>query len=64
MTSSVGEIIVSAMACHGADYAFCVPGKSYLPVLDAFHHLSVALHAARQDSADSCSWCSTTAFTG
>jgi acetolactate synthase-1/2/3 large subunit len=25
------------MACHGVDYAFCVPGESYLPVLDAFH---------------------------
>jgi acetolactate synthase I/II/III large subunit len=37
MTSSVGEIIVAAMACHGVDYAFCVPGESYLPVLDAFH---------------------------
>jgi len=32
MTSSVGEIIVAAMACHGVDYAFCVPGESYLPV--------------------------------
>jgi len=37
MTSTVGEVIVAAMACHGADYAFCVPGESYLPVLDAFH---------------------------
>lgn len=25
------------MARHGVDYAFCVPGESYLPVLDAFH---------------------------
>lgn len=25
------------MACHGVNYAFCVPGESYLPVLDAFH---------------------------
>lgn len=37
MTSTVGEVIVAAMACHGADYAFCVPGESYLPVLDALH---------------------------
>jgi acetolactate synthase I/II/III large subunit len=25
------------MARHGVGYAFCVPGESYLPVLDAFH---------------------------
>jgi acetolactate synthase-1/2/3 large subunit len=37
MTSTVGEVLVAAMACHGVDYAFCVPGESYLPVLDAFH---------------------------
>jgi acetolactate synthase I/II/III large subunit len=37
MTSSVGEIIVAAMAARGVDYAFCVPGESYLPVLDAFN---------------------------
>jgi acetolactate synthase-1/2/3 large subunit len=37
MTSTVGEVIVAAMARHGVDYAFCVPGESYLPVLDAFH---------------------------
>lgn len=37
MTSTVGEVLVAAMASHGVDYAFCVPGESYLPVLDAFH---------------------------
>jgi acetolactate synthase-1/2/3 large subunit len=37
MTATVGEVLVAAMASHGSDYAFCVPGESYLPVLDAFH---------------------------
>ena len=30
-----GEILVDALRIHGVDTAFCVPGESYLPVLDA-----------------------------
>jgi acetolactate synthase-1/2/3 large subunit len=32
-----GQILVDALKIHGADHAFCVPGESYLPVLDALH---------------------------
>ena len=32
-----GKILVDALVTHGADLAFCVPGESYLAVLDALH---------------------------
>ncbi|MFQ5533498.1 MAG: thiamine pyrophosphate-binding protein [Sphingomonadales bacterium] len=32
-----GQIVVDALRIHGADTVFCVPGESYLPVLDALH---------------------------
>jgi len=32
---SGGELVVEALRVHGADQVFCVPGESYLAVLDA-----------------------------
>jgi acetolactate synthase I/II/III large subunit len=32
--------IVDALVAHGVDRVFCVPGESYLPVLDALHDVS------------------------
>ncbi|MBK6982429.1 MAG: thiamine pyrophosphate-binding protein [Betaproteobacteria bacterium] len=32
-----GRILVDQLLVHGADTAFCVPGESFLPVLDAMH---------------------------
>jgi acetolactate synthase-1/2/3 large subunit len=32
-----GQILVDQLLTHGADFAFCVPGESYLPVLDALY---------------------------
>lgn len=38
MTSrSGGKILVDQLLVHGVDLAFCVPGESYLPVLDALY---------------------------
>ncbi len=34
---SGGRILVDQLLLHGADMAFCVPGESYLEVLDALH---------------------------
>ncbi|HEX6978994.1 MAG TPA: thiamine pyrophosphate-binding protein [Alphaproteobacteria bacterium] len=34
---SGGKILVDQLLIHGADMAFCVPGESYLEVLDALH---------------------------
>jgi len=32
-----GQILVDQLKIHGADLAFCVPGESYLAVLDALY---------------------------
>ncbi len=32
-----GRILVDALRLHGADTVFCVPGESYLPILDALY---------------------------
>lgn len=34
---SGGQILVDQLLIHGADTAYCVPGESYLEVLDALH---------------------------
>src|SRR6202166_1079828 len=34
---SGGRILVDQLGIHGADTAFCVPGESYLDVLDAMY---------------------------
>ena len=34
---SGGRILVDTLKINGVDMAFCVPGESYLPVLDALH---------------------------
>ncbi|MGM0858839.1 MAG: thiamine pyrophosphate-binding protein [Pseudomonadota bacterium] len=35
-----GKILVDQLLIHGADTAFCVPGESYLSVLDALHDVT------------------------
>ena len=34
---SGGQVLVDQLKIHGVDMAFCVPGESYLPVLDALY---------------------------
>lgn len=36
-TPSAGRVLVDALAQHGVERVFCVPGESYLEVLDALH---------------------------
>lgn len=36
-TRTGGQLIVDQLLTHGAELAFCVPGESYLPVLDALY---------------------------
>ena len=36
---SGGELLVDALRVHGCDHVFCVPGESYLAVLDALDQL-------------------------
>src|SRR6266567_1119549 len=44
-----GEILVDQLLAHGARHAFCVPGESYLAVLDAFHDRKLAVTVCRQE---------------
>src|SRR5262249_62036844 len=45
------QILVDALKVHGVDLAFCVPGESYLAVLDALYDArnSIRLITCRQE---------------
>jgi acetolactate synthase I/II/III large subunit len=45
-----GQILVDALEANGVQIAFCVPGESYLPVLDALHDSPVRLISARHEA--------------
>ena len=46
-----GQILVDQLRIHGTDLAFCVPGESYLPVLDALYDVrdEIRLIVCRQE---------------
>ena len=44
-----GEIIVKSLEAQGVDRVFCVPGESYLPVLDALQTSPIETVLARQE---------------
>jgi acetolactate synthase-1/2/3 large subunit len=48
---SGGQILVDQLLVHGVDMAFCVPGESYLPVLDALYDVRdrIRLIVCRQE---------------
>lgn len=47
-----GQILVQALRAQGADRMYCVPGESYLPVLDALHDApEIAVVSARHEGA-------------
>ena len=46
---SAAEVLVDQLLAHGARHAFCVPGESYLAVLDAFHDREIAVTVCRQE---------------
>jgi acetolactate synthase-1/2/3 large subunit len=45
-----GQILVDVLEANGVDLAFCVPGESYLPVLDALHDSPIRLVSARHEA--------------
>jgi acetolactate synthase I/II/III large subunit len=51
MARTAAQILVDALKIHGVDTAFCVPGESYLAVLDALYDArdQIRLIVARQD---------------
>jgi acetolactate synthase-1/2/3 large subunit len=44
-----GEILVDQLAIHGVDHLSCVPGESYLAVLDALHDASITVTVCRHE---------------
>ena len=45
-----GQILVDQLRAQGVGHVFCVPGESYLAVLDALHHSSIGVITARQEA--------------
>ena len=46
---TAAEVLVDQLIVHGVRHAFCVPGESYLAVLDAFHDRDIAVTVCRQE---------------
>lgn len=47
-----GQALVEALRAQGVDRIYCVPGESYLPVLDALHDVpEIAVVSARHEGA-------------
>ncbi|HEU5159057.1 MAG TPA: thiamine pyrophosphate-dependent enzyme [Streptosporangiaceae bacterium] len=44
-----GQVLVAQLLRHDVRRAFCVPGESYLPVLDALHDAPIELVVCRQE---------------
>ena len=42
-SSTVAHALVAALRAHDVDTVFCVPGESYLPLLDALHEERAAI---------------------
>ncbi|HSZ12398.1 MAG TPA: thiamine pyrophosphate-binding protein, partial [Rhizomicrobium sp.] len=51
MARTGGQALVEALKIHGADHVFCVPGESYLAVLDALYDArdAIRLITCRQE---------------
>lgn len=50
MARRAADLLVDCLAAQGADRVFCVPGESYLPVLDALHdHAGIATVTCRHE---------------
>ena len=51
MVRTGGKVLVDQLALHGAELAFCVPGESYLSVLDALYDAPIRLVTCRHEAA-------------
>ena len=52
MSRTGGQILVEALRHQGVDRVYCVPGESYLPVLDALYDVpEIAVVSARHEGA-------------
>lgn len=50
MTRTGARILVDQLVLHGVDTAFCVPGESYIAVLDALRDAPIRLVVARHEA--------------
>ena len=46
---TAAEVLVDQLIRHGVRHVLCVPGESYLAVLDAFHDRDIAITVCRQE---------------
>src|SRR5215471_4520996 len=46
---TAAELLVDQLIVNGTRHAFCVPGESFLAVLDAFHDRDIAVTVCRQE---------------
>jgi len=44
-----GHILVDQLLAHGVEHVFCVPGESYLAVLDGLHDAAIEVTVCRQE---------------
>src|SRR5262245_33418474 len=44
-----GKILAAALLAHGVERIFCVPGESYLALLDALYDSPIKVTLARQE---------------
>jgi acetolactate synthase-1/2/3 large subunit len=49
VTRTGGQILVDQLELNGADLAFCLPGESFLPVLDALYDSPIRLVSCRHE---------------
>src|SRR5712675_2003192 len=47
---TAAEVLVDQLIVNGIRHVFCVPGESYLAVLDAFHDRDIAVTVCRHES--------------
>jgi acetolactate synthase I/II/III large subunit len=46
---TAAQVLLDQLRIHGVKHVFCVPGESYLAVLDAFHDSDLVLTVCRQE---------------
>jgi acetolactate synthase-1/2/3 large subunit len=49
MVRTAAQALVDQLAIHGVEHVFCVPGESYLGVLDALRDAPIAVTVCRQE---------------
>ena len=47
---TAAEVLVDGLVGQGVEHVFCVPGESYLAVLDAFYDRKIAVTVCRQEA--------------